>query len=338
MYFINPVITDLAQTGVNEAISANQPLIFTKLSIGKGKQVGDLKKVSSLKTHFMDLSVAKELQGETTKLFSRLSNEGFVDEAHITELGIFAKVGNAGTEFLFMYTCADQGDIIPPANRGAYIRTYRFETTLRSDGELTINVVGGQGIFLTPEDLEEHTNDKNNPHDVTKEQIGLVNATASIDGLMSNGDKFKLDTVELGANNYTHPTTHPASMITETSTKRFVTVTEKSTWNNKANTSVVTTSYNGLMTNTDKSKLDGIATGAQVNRIISTQAQAEAGTDSTTDMTPLRTKQAITNQAIVVVNHGTNMFIPRPSGAVAVYWIGSVEPMSATDNDLWIGG
>lgn len=293
MYFINPVITDLAQTRVNEAINANQPLIFTKLSIGKGKQVGDLKKVSSLKTHFMDLSVAKELQGETTKLFSRLSNEGFVDEAHITELGIFAKVGNAGTEFLYMYTCADQGDIVPPANQGAYIRTYRFETTLRSDGELTINVVGGQGIFLTPEDLEEHTNNKSNPHNVTKEQIGLINATASVDGLMSKGDKFKLDTVELGANNYTHPATHPPTIIAQTSTGRFVSDAEKSTWNAKAGTSVATTSSNGLMASADKSKLNGINSGAQVNPTISTQSQAEAGTDNTTMMTPLRTKQAI---------------------------------------------
>jgi hypothetical protein len=31
---------------------------------------------------------------------------------------------------------------------------------------------------------------------------------------------------------YTHPTTHPASMITESTTKRFVSDTEKSTWNN----------------------------------------------------------------------------------------------------------
>ena len=30
---------------------------------------------------------------------------------------------------------------------------------------------------------------------------------------------------------YTHPTTHPASMITESTTKRFVSDTEKSTWN-----------------------------------------------------------------------------------------------------------
>lgn len=38
-----------------------------------------------------------------------------------------------------------------------------------------------------------------------------------------------------GLNNYTHPSTHDASVIVESTTKRFVTDTEKATWNNKSN-------------------------------------------------------------------------------------------------------
>ena len=40
------------------------------------------------------------------------------------------------------------------------------------------------------------------------------NATSAADGLMTKADKAKLDGVEAGANNYTHPASHPASMIT----------------------------------------------------------------------------------------------------------------------------
>ena len=46
-------------------------------------------------------------------------------------------------------------------------------------------------------------------------------------------------------------------------------------------------------TSAEKTKLAGVATGAQVNRTIATQAQAEAGADNATDMTPLRVAQAI---------------------------------------------
>lgn len=62
-------------------------------------------------------------------------------------------------------------------------------------------------------------------------------ATQTVDGKMSKEDKAKLDGIALNANNYVHPTTHPATMITEDATHRFVSDTEKSTWNNKANAS-----------------------------------------------------------------------------------------------------
>lgn len=55
-----------------------------------------------------------------------------------------------------------------------------------------------------------------------------------------------------------------------------------------------TTSAQGAMSAADKVKLNGIATGAQVNPTIATQAQAEAGTDNIAMMTALRVKQAIT--------------------------------------------
>lgn len=40
------------------------------------------------------------------------------------------------------------------------------------------------------------------------------NATTSTAGLMSASDKVKLNSIAANANNYTHPSTHPASMIT----------------------------------------------------------------------------------------------------------------------------
>ena len=58
-------------------------------------------------------------------------------------------------------------------------------------------------------------------------------ATSGADGLMSAADKSKLDGVAANANNYSHPASHPATMIDEDSSNRFVSDTEKSTWNGK---------------------------------------------------------------------------------------------------------
>ena len=53
------------------------------------------------------------------------------------------------------------------------------------------------------------------------------NATASADGFMSKEDKTKLDGIEAGANKYTHPATHPASMIIQDDTHQFITKAQK---------------------------------------------------------------------------------------------------------------
>lgn len=54
-----------------------------------------------------------------------------------------------------------------------------------------------------------------------------------------------------------------ASRIGTDSTHRFVTDTEKTTWNNKAGSNNATTSSSGLMSAADKAKLNGIQEGAQ---------------------------------------------------------------------------
>ncbi|ETT45207.1 hypothetical protein C162_21763 [Paenibacillus sp. FSL R7-269] len=60
-------------------------------------------------------------------------------------------------------------------------------------------------------------------------------ATTGAAGLMSAGDKSKLDGVATNANNYTHPSTHPPGIIVQDASNRFVSDSEKAAWNGKAN-------------------------------------------------------------------------------------------------------
>lgn len=63
--------------------------------------------------------------------------------------------------------------------------------------------------------------------------ITLPVVTTSVDGIMSATDKIKLDSIAASSNNYTHPTNHPPSIITQDANNRFVTDSEKSSWNAK---------------------------------------------------------------------------------------------------------
>ena len=93
------------------------------------------------------------------------------------------------------------------------------------------------------------------------EKPGGNMASTTAPGQMSAADKQKLDGVATGANNYVHPSSHPATMIQEDASHRFVTDTEKATWNNKASTAVASPSANGLMSAADKKKLDDLPAG-----------------------------------------------------------------------------
>lgn len=62
----------------------------------------------------------------------------------------------------------------------------------------------------------------------------IPKATDSVDGLMVKEDKSKLNGIAVNANNYSHPASHVATLITQSATHRFVSDTEKNTWNGKA--------------------------------------------------------------------------------------------------------
>lgn len=88
-----------------------------------------------------------------------------------------------------------------------------------------------------------------------KAERDVVNTTTN--GLMSVADKKKLDGIAAGANKITVDTS-----LSSTSTNPVQNKIINSELSKKAGTSVATTGANGLMSASDKTKLDGIASGA----------------------------------------------------------------------------
>lgn len=84
-----------------------------------------------------------------------------------------------------------------------------------------------------------------------------ADATTSASGFMSAADKSKLNGVATNANNYTHPSTHPPSIIAQDSSNRFVTDAEKSNWNGKETTSGAQAKATAAETNA-KTYADGL--------------------------------------------------------------------------------
>jgi hypothetical protein len=78
----------------------------------------------------------------------------------------------------------------------------------------------------------------------------------------SNASKAKLHGIQSGANKYIHPSSHPAGMITQDANHRFISDTERTSWNNKVNAQAGKQLSTNDYTTADKSKLAGIQAGA----------------------------------------------------------------------------
>jgi len=103
--------------------------------------------------------------------------------------------------------------------------------------------------------------------------ISIPAATAAVPGHATAAQITKLDGIEVGANNYTHPANHPPAIITQDASNRFVTDTEKATWNGKEDGGAVTAHLSafthGDIAHTNRTALDaitGVNTGDQVTR------------------------------------------------------------------------
>ncbi|OUU46736.1 MAG: hypothetical protein CBC12_10745 [Candidatus Puniceispirillum sp. TMED52] len=122
----------------------------------------------------------------------------------------------------------------------------------------TVNALGGfkVGTNLT-------INSTTGVLDATDTNTTYSVATTSADGLMSSSDKTKLDSVATSANNYSLPTAS-SSVLGGVKVGANLSITNGVLDATDTDTtySVATTSANGLMSGTDKTKLDGIAANA----------------------------------------------------------------------------
>ena len=184
---------------------------------------------------------------------------------------------HALTGLVFLEAVNNKSDIdikypSPEFNSCVYVRNiklsyiYNGSKWVEFNGIFTPDVTESNDGYMTKEDktkldgIEEGANNYIHPDSVdvrhvTDSQIDYWNkkvdsvlASNKIDGLMSKEDKAKLDSIEEGANNYTHPENHPSTMIVEDETHRFVTDTEKSSWNNKADLEYVNTNIDKTLT------------------------------------------------------------------------------------------
>ena len=75
-YFIQPVVTNAGRAALTKAIATKEPITFTRLGIGSGRQSGKLEEVTALATEKMTLPAyqTKAPQRYDFRVSGRLTN------------------------------------------------------------------------------------------------------------------------------------------------------------------------------------------------------------------------------------------------------------------------
>ena len=219
------ILINGTETTVYTHPSGTNPHGTTKSDVGLGN-VGNFKAVSTVASQGLtdtEKSNARANIGAGTSSFSGNYND-------LTNKPTIPTVGN-GT-----ITIKQAG-----TSKGTFTMNQSGNTTIELTDNNTDTKVTAVGNHYTPSGGTTTSASGGTLTDITNSSSGVqvvTGVTKDAAGHVTGVTSLALKSVNTV---YTHPSTHPATMITEDSTHRFVTDTEKTTWNNKASKSTITT-------------------------------------------------------------------------------------------------
>ena len=162
-YFIQPIVTNKAVNEVSQAVANRETITFTRVALGSGRHRTGVETKTDIVQLVHTLPVTQSTSTDTSdtiRILAQLDNANITTELTVNEIGVFAKRAN-NPEFLFMYTWAEQGDIIPPRSQSAVYRDYDFNTTISRNQQITIQYNPNASVYAKVSDLNNHIHDTN---------------------------------------------------------------------------------------------------------------------------------------------------------------------------------
>ena len=162
-YFIQPIVTNKAVNEVSQAVANRETITFTRVALGSGRHRTGVETKTDIVQLVHTLPVTQSTSTDTSdtiRILAQLDNANITQELTVNEIGVFAKRAN-NPEFLFMYTWAEQGDIIPPRSQSAVYRDYDFNTTISRNQQITIQYNPSANVYAKVSDLNNHIHDTN---------------------------------------------------------------------------------------------------------------------------------------------------------------------------------
>ena len=152
-------------------------LKFTRIQLGNGA-AQDIKSATALSNPLATLPLTKiTTGGQYVTLTSTFSNNSITDGFRITEVGIFAEdPDDAESEILYALGNEAEGtaDYVPSKDNRILELEYSIVIFVGEAQDVSAEISESLA-YASAAELKSHTENQQNPHNVTKAQIGLGN-------------------------------------------------------------------------------------------------------------------------------------------------------------------
>lgn len=172
----NKIIPTLAGSNLLvEAIKSKKPLIFTRIALGDGTltESESIENLTALKHPMVQntvQSINSRGNGEID-VVATISNASVTSGFYARELGVFAKVGDTGTEKLFAYTNAGAQASYTPAGTSLDEKLITVTFYIGNDVNVKINL--NSQLYITQAALDAHNSATNAHQDAFNKKLDI---------------------------------------------------------------------------------------------------------------------------------------------------------------------
>lgn len=175
----NKIIPTLAGSNLLvESIKSKKPLIFTRIALGDGTltESESIENLTALKHPMAQNSVqAINSRGNgEIDVVATISNTSVTSGFYARELGVFAKVGDTGTEKLFAYTNAGAQASYTPAGTSLDEKLITVTFYIGNDVNVKINL--NSQLYITQAALDAHNSATNAHQDAFNKKLDTTSS------------------------------------------------------------------------------------------------------------------------------------------------------------------
>lgn len=173
----NKIIPTLAGSNLLvEAIKSKKPLIFTRIALGDGTltESESIESLTALK-HPMAQNTVQAINSRGNgeiDVVATISNASVTSGFYARELGVFAKVGDTGTEKLFAYTNAGAQASYTPAGTSLDEKLITITFYIGNDVNVKINL--NSQLYITQAALDAHNSATNAHQDAFNKKLDVT--------------------------------------------------------------------------------------------------------------------------------------------------------------------